>query len=84
VEEYNKLLDKMGCNASIRGEKTCEAGDTEGIIKVYMPDKTYRTMLVKTSQTTSDVVQILRKRMGFDEPGYSLYRPGLDGEQVGS
>lgn len=54
VDEYNRLLDDKGSNAAIRGEKTCDAGDNEGIIKVYMPDKTYRTMLVKTSQTTSN------------------------------
>jgi serine/threonine protein kinase len=82
-EEYSKLLAQMGCNAAIRGEKTCDEsqGESEGIIKVYMPDKTYRTILIKTSQTTTDVTQKLRKRMGPDDPIYTLYRHGTNEQE---
>jgi hypothetical protein len=44
------------------------------VVKFFMPDKSYRSLVVRREETARDVCSVLRKKVGLDDTeSYSLY-----------
>jgi len=60
-------LDLLSSSAAPRKEE-------QRIVKFAMPDKSFRSLLVKNDDTARDICQQLRKKVGLeDSESYSLY-----------
>eukprot|EP01100_Stratorugosa_tubuloviscum_P000629 TRINITY_DN1135_c5_g1_i1.p1 TRINITY_DN1135_c5_g1~~TRINITY_DN1135_c5_g1_i1.p1 ORF type:complete len:747 (+),score=340.02 TRINITY_DN1135_c5_g1_i1:43-2283(+) len=73
--DYQNLLQQLGCNAAIRGEQIVEVADEEGIIRVILPDLTYRSLLVKSNETVANILTRFKSKLDLDSiEFFSLYK----------